>query len=140
VSTPAPARLGQPLTDREVQVLRAAANGLPNAQIGTHLFLTTDTVKSHLARTYKKLGARDRAHAVALGLQQGVLTLRDVRPTIGPPPPVQGAPAAVQRTRHLLADWRRSGPPPRAHLIAHWWDHKLTQLATAIQDPKEPTP
>lgn len=140
MSTPAPARLGQPLTDREIQVVRGAANGLSNAQIADGLFLAENTVKSHLQRASRKLGATGgRAQAVALALQQGFLTLRDVQPTLDPPAASRATTAAVQRTRHLLADWRRAGPPPRAHLIAHWWDHKLTQLATALND-QEPTP
>jgi len=135
-----PAMLGQPLTDRETQVLRGAANGLSNAQIAAQLFLDINTVKSHMRRTFQKLGAADRAHAVALGLQQGVLTLAEVRPTNGTPAPRTVPPVAVQRVRRLLADWRRSGPPPKAHLSGHWWEHKLTQLAAAVQDDQEPTP
>ena len=134
------ARLGQELTPREVQVLRLAANGRSNAEIGHELFLAENTIKSHLARAYKKLGARDRAHAIALALQQGVLTLRDIQPTLGTPRTSQAPVTAVRRTRRLLADWRLAGPPPKAHLIAHWWDHKLTQLATALDDNQAPTP
>lgn len=133
-----PAMLGQPLTDRETQVLRGAANGLSNAQIGTELFLTENTVKSHMQRASRKLGATGRAHAVALALQQGVLTLREVQPTNGATPARQAPTAAVQRVRRLLADWRRSGPPPKAHLSGHWWEHKLTQLAHAVRDDQEP--
>lgn len=132
-------RLGQELTDREIQVLRGAANGLPNAEIGRQLFLAENTVKTHMQRASRKLGAASRAHAVALALQQGVLTLRDIQPTLGPLTAPQAPQAALRRVRFLLGDWRCSGGPPAAHLIANWWDHKLTQLATAI-DPQEPTP
>jgi len=140
VTTPTAVRLGQPLTDRELQVLRGAANGLSNEAIARELFLGENTVKSHLRRAYKKLGAHDRAHAVALALQARWLTLAEVRPTNGTPTPPQAPPRAVQRVRRLLADWRRSGPPPKAHLSGHWWEHKLTQLAHAVADDQEPTP
>lgn len=65
------------LTDRERQVLRGLAAGMTNEQIAAELFLSADTVKTHLRRAYKRIGARDRAHAVHLGYQFGVLTLND---------------------------------------------------------------
>jgi len=138
-ATRPPALLGQPLTDREIQVLRGAANGLSNAQIGVLLFLAENTVKSHMQRASRKLGSTGRAHAVALALQQGVLTLREVRPTLGPHRIPQPPTGAVQRVRRLHATWRKTGPPPSRDLIAHWWQHKLDQLAAAVQDDQEPT-
>lgn len=131
-------RLGQELSDRELQCLRGAANGLGNAAIGAELFLAENTVKTHLRRASLKLRATGRAHAVALALQQGVLTLRDIQPTTGPLITPQAPPRAVQRVRHLLADWRHATPPP-PHLVGRWWDHKLGQLATAIQDRETAT-
>ena len=66
--------LGQPLTERERQVLAGMAAGRTNNQIGRHLFITEDSVKTFARRLFRKLGARDRAHAVALGYDQGALT------------------------------------------------------------------
>lgn len=129
-----PARLGQELTERETQVIRGAANGLGNADIGRQLYLGEDTVKTHMRIAFQKLGATSRAHAVALALQQGVLTLRDIQPTNGTPGAPHRPPRAVQRVRALLADWRHASPPP-PHLITTWWDTRLTQLANAIQEP-----
>lgn len=60
---------------REMQCLQAIARGLTNARIGGELFLSEDTVKTHNRRLFRKLGARDRAHAVALGYQRGLLVL-----------------------------------------------------------------
>ncbi len=57
------------LTERELQVLRGMSQGRSNADIGRDLFLSEDTVKTHARRLFNKLGARDRAHAVALGLR-----------------------------------------------------------------------
>ena len=62
------------LTQRELQVLHGISDGRSNQEIGRHLFLTEDTVKSHARQLYRKLGAQDRAHAVALGFRQGLLT------------------------------------------------------------------
>jgi len=62
------ARGGQPmLTERELEVLAGMCAGRSNSEIGRSLFLSEDTVKTHARRLFRKLGAVDRAHAVALG-------------------------------------------------------------------------
>jgi DNA-binding NarL/FixJ family response regulator len=59
------------LTERELQILRGMTHGLSNNEIGRKLFLSEDTVKTHARRLFRKLGARDRAQAVALGFRRG---------------------------------------------------------------------
>ncbi|MDG4815409.1 helix-turn-helix transcriptional regulator [Micromonospora sp. WMMD956] len=74
---PAPARGGRGaigLTERELQVLLGMAEGKSNAEIGRELFVSEDTVKTHARRLFRKLGARDRAHAVAAGFRAGLVT------------------------------------------------------------------
>lgn len=61
------------LTYREHQVLKRVARGRTNAEIGLEIGLSDDTVKTHLRKVFRKLGARDRAHAVALAYQGGLL-------------------------------------------------------------------
>jgi DNA-binding NarL/FixJ family response regulator len=73
------ARAGLPrrrvdLTERELQVLRGMAEGKSNAEIGRELFVSEDTVKTHARRLFRKLGARDRAHAVASAFRAGLVT------------------------------------------------------------------
>lgn len=58
---------------REQQVLAALASGATNAQIGVRLSIAPSTVKSHLRNLYKKLGAANRAEAVALAAKLGLL-------------------------------------------------------------------
>jgi DNA-binding NarL/FixJ family response regulator len=53
------------LTLRESEVLVRAAEGLTNAEIGTALFIGTETVKSHLSAAFDKLGVRNRVEAAA---------------------------------------------------------------------------
>lgn len=68
-------RSGPLLTKREQQVLEGMSNGLSNAEIGRGLDRTEDTIKSHARRLYQKLGAADRAHAVAIGFRMGLLNV-----------------------------------------------------------------
>jgi DNA-binding NarL/FixJ family response regulator len=69
LSTP-PGRPPQ-LTERERQVLDGMACGKSNGEIGRELYLSEDTVKTHARRLFRKLGAADRAQAVALGFRWG---------------------------------------------------------------------
>jgi DNA-binding CsgD family transcriptional regulator len=57
------------LSERELQVLELTAEGLTNAEIGKVLFLSEETIKSHLRNVLAKLQARSRAHAVAVGFR-----------------------------------------------------------------------
>lgn len=56
------------LTPREIEVLGAMTLGRNNGQIASELFLGVATVKSYINTIFAKLGARDRAHAVAIAL------------------------------------------------------------------------
>jgi DNA-binding CsgD family transcriptional regulator len=58
---------------REVEVLALAAEGQTNEQMARVLFLSEDTVKSHLVNVRRKLRARNRAHAVAIAYRSGFL-------------------------------------------------------------------
>jgi DNA-binding NarL/FixJ family response regulator len=58
------------LTERELQVLRGMTQGRSNGEIGHELYLSEDTVKTHARRLFRKLGARDRAQAVAVGFRR----------------------------------------------------------------------
>jgi DNA-binding NarL/FixJ family response regulator len=62
------------LTRRELEVLSGMSHGRSNAQIGAELFLSEDTVKTHARRLFRKLGAADRAQAVAIGLRTGLIS------------------------------------------------------------------
>jgi DNA-binding NarL/FixJ family response regulator len=66
---------GPKLSAREIEVLRLVAQGLTNSAIGRRLYIGEATVKTHLLRSYQKLGVDDRTAAVTRGVQLGVLTL-----------------------------------------------------------------
>jgi DNA-binding NarL/FixJ family response regulator len=66
-------QLEQAPTTREVQVLQLISDGLVNREIGQRLFLSEETVKSHVRHLLAKLQARSRAHAVAVGFRRGLI-------------------------------------------------------------------
>lgn len=65
----------EPLTDRELEVLRLAAQGLGNKQIGAALNISDRTVQGHLANIYEKLHVATRTEAVLFGVRQKWITL-----------------------------------------------------------------
>lgn len=62
-----------PLTDREREVLRAAADGATNAELATTLHLSQGTVRNYLSTAIQKLTARNRAEAVRIAREKGWL-------------------------------------------------------------------
>jgi DNA-binding NarL/FixJ family response regulator len=72
IRVPPPATLEQ-LTPREREVLALLAHGLSVYEIAEHLVIGDTTVKTHLSRVLMKLGLRDRAHAVAVAYQAGLV-------------------------------------------------------------------
>ena len=67
------ARETEPLTTRELDVLRLVVQGARNSEIGLRLSISVKTVESHLTSIYGKLGVQSRAEAIALAQKQGLL-------------------------------------------------------------------
>jgi two-component system, NarL family, response regulator LiaR len=61
------------ITARELEILTLVARGLSNREIATHLFVSENTVKTHCARAFDKLGAARRTQAVQRGKELGLL-------------------------------------------------------------------
>jgi len=67
---------GQPLSAREREVLALVADGLSNTAIAAELYLSPQTVKTHLDRIFTKLGVSGRAAAVRRGIETGAIVTR----------------------------------------------------------------
>ena len=64
-----------PLTSREIEVLRLIAAGKANKLVASDLSITEETVKGHVKSILSKLGASDRTHAVTIALKRGIIQL-----------------------------------------------------------------
>lgn len=62
-----------PLSDRQVQVLTLVADGRTDAEISRRLGISTATGRKHVGNILQRLGARSRAHAVAVALREGFI-------------------------------------------------------------------
>jgi len=69
------ARIEEPLTPREIQVLELLAEGLPNKAIADRLHISDQTVKFHVSSISGKLGAANRTDAVRRAVRRGLITL-----------------------------------------------------------------
>jgi DNA-binding NarL/FixJ family response regulator len=65
----------EPLTVREIDVLRHVAGGNRNRDIAERLFISEETVKVHVKHIMEKLGASDRTQAVAIAVRRGIIQL-----------------------------------------------------------------
>jgi len=74
----ADARPEELLSEREMEVLKSAARGKSNKEIGEELFISVRTVQAHLRSVFNKLGVGSRSEAVLHGLRRGWFTLDDL--------------------------------------------------------------
>ncbi|MFX6937563.1 response regulator transcription factor, partial [Acinetobacter baumannii] len=62
-----------PLSERELAVLRLVVNGLSNHEIGEKLYLSPETIKSHLRKIFDKLLVADRTQAAVKAIREGLI-------------------------------------------------------------------
>jgi DNA-binding CsgD family transcriptional regulator len=73
---------GRPLSERELEVLHAAARGETMDETATRLWLSLETIKSHRRYVIAKLGARNLPHAIALAVRSGLMSVENVEPIV----------------------------------------------------------
>jgi two-component system nitrate/nitrite response regulator NarL len=73
VQTTDRARNETPLSNREAQILQMVAYGATTKEVAHDLGISPHTVKTHLERIFEKLGANDRAQAVAIAIRRGLV-------------------------------------------------------------------
>ena len=83
---PKGSRLVPPLTERELGVIRALAQGMSDRQIAHSLGISEKTVRNHTSNIYRKLHIFDRTQAVIYAIREGVIDVEDLeyRPSEGP--------------------------------------------------------
>jgi LuxR family maltose regulon positive regulatory protein len=88
-----PVAVAEPLTERELAVLRLLPTQLSNREIGRELYVSVNTVRSHVQAVYRKLGVSTRAEAVAHARESGLL------PGVDVPSPAATAPRMAPADR-----------------------------------------
>jgi DNA-binding NarL/FixJ family response regulator len=68
-------KVAAPLTHREIQILSHIANGNTNKEVARILGISDQTIKNHVSAILRKLNANDRAHAVAMAIQNHWITV-----------------------------------------------------------------
>jgi DNA-binding NarL/FixJ family response regulator len=76
--SPASSRLTPPLTDRELEVIRALARGKSDRQIANSLGISEKTVRNHTSNIYRKLHIFDRTQAVIYAIREGVIDVEEL--------------------------------------------------------------
>ena len=71
-------RLMPPLTERELEVIRALARGKSDRQIANHLGISEKTVRNHTSNIYRKLHIFDRTQAVIYAIREGVIDVEEL--------------------------------------------------------------
>lgn len=66
------------LTERELEVLKLAAEGMSNHEISSELDISVRTVQTHLSNVFNKMGVGSRTEAVVYGLRKGWITLKEM--------------------------------------------------------------
>jgi DNA-binding CsgD family transcriptional regulator len=90
------------LTAQQRRVLIAVADGLSNTEIGARLYITEDTVKTHMRHIFSAIGTRSRARAAALAVAWGIADPTTSTPAPSEPPAPEADSRPVLVSGHLI--------------------------------------
>ena len=71
--------LVEPLSEREIEIVRLMAKGMTNAEIGDELYLSEGTIRNYISTILGKLGVKDRTQAVVMAIRYGLIDVRQVK-------------------------------------------------------------
>ena len=86
------AEYGEPLTDREKEILQLVSTGITNREVAHHLSISVNTVKVHLRNVYAKLGAESRTEATMMAIRERWVAVPETATGETPAPPVAPEP------------------------------------------------
>ncbi len=113
-----PAEYGEPLTEREIEIVRLVADGLTNREIALRTYLSPNTVKVHLRNIFTKTGVASRTELTVMAMQEGWVTVPRVIIAGNEAPPAEAQPVAVAQTPLNEVPTEPSLPPwPRSRWI-----------------------
>ena len=118
------------LTGREREILQLLADGMSNADVATQLFISQETVKSHVRHILAKLEADTRTHAVAIALREAIIdyersSTEATRPPTRTAEPAEQVLAAEQDERRRIALFLHDGPVQSLSGVALMLDASL---------------
>ena len=147
-----PSELGEPLSDRELDVVQQLALGAANREIARELSISPNTVKVHLRNVYTKLGVASRTEAVSVAMHQGLIpspspdetpaSPSDLLPqTVVAEPTVLASPppaTVVENAKSVGHHWRLiaifSGLMVLILLFVVWWNNRSNVDEPAVED------
>lgn len=108
------AELGEPLSERELDVLKCIVEGASNREVALQLSISPNTVKVHIRNIFTKLGVSSRTEATTAALQQGLVTLPGIEmtPEAVPPPLEDSSPLSDDDLAEGDEDWPAEPPLP----------------------------
>ncbi|MCX7683078.1 MAG: LuxR C-terminal-related transcriptional regulator, partial [Anaerolineae bacterium] len=128
---------GEPLTEREIELLRMVATGATNRQIAYRLHISVNTVKVHLRNIFVKLGAESRTEATMIAVREGWVVV-DRPPETGEEEPEAEDEAAVAPLSQLLPQTTTQEPPlPWPKRLALVLTLVLVLTGIAVSWPRE---
>lgn len=72
-------QLIEPLSARELEIVRLMAGGMTNAEIGAELFLSEGTIRNYISTILSKMGVKDRTQAVVTAIRYGLIDVRQAK-------------------------------------------------------------